>query len=79
MLRFNDNKTELMFVTTKGTKHLHSLPTSITISNSQFPFKQSVKNLDFTLDCHHTMNHMSPIFIGNATLHCVGWHIFVDS
>ena len=45
--------TELMLVTSKRTKHLHTLPTSITIGN---PFKQSVKNLGFTLDCHLTMN-----------------------
>ena len=31
-------------------KHLHNLPTSITIGNAQIPFKQSVKNLGFTLD-----------------------------
>ena len=62
MLKLNDNKTELMLVTSKRTKHLHSLPTSITIGNAQFPFKQSVKNLDFTLDCHLTMNaHVSII------------------
>ena len=42
--------------------HLHSMPTSITIGNAQIPFKQSVKNLGFTLDCHHTMNaHVSNI------------------
>ena len=45
MLKLNDNKTELMLVTSKRTKHLHSLPTSITIGNAQIPFKQSVKNL----------------------------------
>ena len=62
MLRLNDNKTELMFVTSKRTKHLHSLPTSITIGNAKIPFNQSVKNLDFTLDCHLTMNaHVSNI------------------
>ena len=33
MLKLNDNKTELMLVTTKRTKNLHSLPTSITIGN----------------------------------------------
>ena len=55
MLKLNDNKTELMLVTSKRTKHLHSLPTSITISNAQIPFKNSVKNLGFTLDCHLTM------------------------
>ena len=56
MLKLNDNKTELMLVTSKRTKHLHNLPTSIAIGNAQVPFKQSVKNLSFTLDCNLTMN-----------------------
>ena len=56
MLKLNDNKTELMLVTSKRTKHLHNLPTSITIGNAQVPFKQPVKNLGLTLDCHLTMN-----------------------
>ena len=51
-----------MLVTSKRTKNLHSLPTSITIGNAQIPFQQSVKNLGFTLDCHLTMNaHVSNI------------------
>ena len=51
-----------MLVTSKRIKHLHNLPTSITIGNAQIPFKQSVKNLGFTLDCHLTMNaHVSNI------------------
>ena len=62
MLKLNDNKTELMLVTSKRTKHLHNLPTLITIGNAQIPFKQSVKNFGFTLDCHLTMNaHVSNI------------------
>ena len=62
MLKLNDNKTELMLVTSKRTKHLHSLPTSITIDNAQIPFKKSVKKLGSTLDCHLTMNaHVSNI------------------
>ena len=62
MLKLNDNKTELMLVTSKRTKHLHSLPTSITIGNAQIPFKNFVKNLGFTLDCHLTTNaHVSNI------------------
>ena len=62
MHRLNDNKTDLMLVTSKRTRHLHGLPTSITIDNAQIPFKQSVKNLVFTLDCHVTMNaHVSNI------------------
>ena len=62
MLKLNDNKTDLMLVTSKRTKHLHNLPTSITMSNAQVPFRQSVKNLGFTLDCHLTMKaHVSYI------------------
>ena len=45
-----------MLVTSKRSKHLHNLPTSITISYAQISPKQSVKNLGITLDCHLTMN-----------------------
>ena len=31
MLKLNDYRTEFMLVTSKGTKHLHNVPTSITI------------------------------------------------
>ena len=62
MLKLNDNKTELMLVASNRTRHLYNLPTSITIGNAQIPFKQSVKNLGFTFDCHLTMNaHVSNI------------------
>ena len=62
MLKLNDNKTEHMLVTSRRTKHLHGLPTSITIGNAQIPFKNYVKNWDFTLDCRLTMNaHVSNI------------------
>ena len=62
MLKCNDNKTELMLVISKRTKHLHNLSTSITIGNAEIPFKQPVKNLCFTLDCLLTMNaHVSNI------------------
>ena len=62
MHKLNDNKAELMLVTSKRTKHLHNLPTSTTIGNAQIPFKQTVKKLGFTLDCHLTMNaHVSNI------------------
>ena len=60
--KLNDNKTELMLVTSKRTQHLQNLPTSITILNAQIPFKQSVKNFGLILDCHLTMNaHVSKI------------------
>ena len=62
MFKLNDNKTELILVTSKRTKHLHTLPTSITIGNAQLPFKQYVKNLGFTLDCNLAINaHVSNI------------------
>ena len=62
MLKPNDNKTELRLVTSKRTKHLHNLPTSITTGYAQIPFKQSLMNLGFTLDCHLTINaHVSNI------------------
>ena len=62
MLKLNDNKTELTLATFRRTKHLHNLPTSITMGSAQIPFKQSVKNLCFTLDCHLSMNaHVSNI------------------
>ena len=62
MLKLNDNKTELMPVTSKRTRHLNNLPTSITIGNDKFPFKQSVTKLGFALDCYLTMNtHVSNI------------------
>ena len=47
---------KIMLVSSNRAKHLRSLPTSITISNTQFPFKHSVKNLYLTLDCHLTLN-----------------------
>ena len=62
MFILNDNKTELILVTSKRTRHLQNQPTSITMGNAQIPFKQSVKNLGLTLDCHLTMNaHVSNI------------------
>ena len=62
MLKHNDNKTQLMLITSKRTKHLHNLPTSITIGNAQIPFKQSEKNLGLASGCHLTMNaHASNI------------------
>ena len=61
MLKLID-KREFMLVASKRTKHLHNLPNSNAIGNAQIPFKQSVKNLDFKLDCHLTMNaHVSYI------------------
>ena len=56
MLKLNANKTELMLVTSKCTKHVHYLPTLIAIGIAQIPFKPSVTNMGLTLGCHLTMN-----------------------
>ena len=62
MLKLNDCKTEHKLVTFKRIKHIHNLPTSITMGNAQISFKQSVKYLGSTLDCHLTMYaHVSDI------------------
>ena len=53
-----------MLFTSMRTKHLNNLPTSITIGNTQIPFKESAKNLGFTFDCHLTMNaHVHLLFL----------------
>ena len=56
MLQHSDNRKELILFTSNGTKHLHDLPTSITVGNNKITFKQSVKNLCLTLDCHLPTN-----------------------
>ena len=55
-----------MLVISKRTKHLLNLPTSITIGNAQIIFKQSAKNLGFTLDSHLTVN----AHVSNVALTC---------
>ena len=55
MLKLNNDKKELMVVTSNCAKNLHNLPNSVTIGNAQVPFKLSVKNLGITLDCHLTL------------------------
>ena len=62
MLKHNDNKTERMLVASKRTRHLHNLPTSVTIGNAQIPLRQSVNNYGLTFVYHLTMNaHVSNI------------------
>ena len=77
--KLNDNKTELMLVTSKRSKHFHNLPTSITIGNAQIPFKQFVKIFGFTLDCHLTMNAHVSIVPPTCYFEYIMWHLFIDS
>ena len=76
MLRLSSNKTELIHVTSKSNKYLHSLPKSITFGNAKFSLKEFVKNLSFALDNRLTMNaHVSII----ESLSYVVWHPYTDS
>ena len=62
MLKLNDSKTELMLVSSKISKHLHNLPTFITMGNAQIHLQTVCEKFGFTLDCHLTMNaHVSNI------------------
>ena len=56
-------------LTLNRTRHLHNLPTSITIGKAQISFKQSVKNLSFALGCHLILNapSMDPPFIAELS------------
>ena len=71
--------TELMLVTSKRTKRLHYLPTSITIGNVQSPFGQSLKIFGFTLDCHLTLNEQISTITRTCYIEVCHWHLFVDS
>ena len=79
MLKINDNMTELMLVTSKSSKHIHYLPTSITIDNAQILLRQSVKNLGVTLDCHLTMNAYVSNIAKTCYLELRRLHLFVDA
>ena len=47
---------KLMPVTSEKINHLCNSHNSITIGNASIPFKQSVKNIGSTLNCHLTTN-----------------------
>ena len=67
-INHESRETELMLVTSKTTKHLHNLPTSISIGNAQFTFKKSVKNLGYNLDFILLRMHVLPKLFGHAIL-----------
>jgi hypothetical protein len=55
-LRLNDEKTEVMVVSSPRISTSLQLPDSITIGNATVPYSDSVKNLGVTLDSHLTMH-----------------------
>ena len=80
MPKLNDNKTKLMLVICRRTKHLHNLPTSITIGNAQIPSSSLWKIWVLHWTVILLWMRMSPILLVHATLNCVVRQIlFVDS
>ena len=51
-LKLNDDKTEVMIISTSRMSTALSIPDSFDIGNASVPFSDTVKNLGVTLDCH---------------------------
>ena len=65
-LKLNDDKTEVMIISSSRMSTALSIPDSFDIGNASVPLSDTVKNLGVTLDCHlslktHVLNHsLSP-------------------
>ena len=51
-LKLNDDKTEVMIISSSRMSTALSIPESFVIGNGSVPFSDTVKNLGVTLDCH---------------------------
>ena len=51
-LKLNDDKTEVMIISSSSMSTALSIPDSFDIGNASVPFSDTVKNLGVTLDCH---------------------------
>ena len=51
-LKLNDDKTEVMIISSSRMSTALSIPESVDIGNGSVPFSDTVKNLGVTLDCH---------------------------
>ena len=51
-LKLNDDKTEVMIISSSRMSTALSIPDSFDIGNAPVPFSDTVKNLGVTLDCH---------------------------
>ena len=54
-LKLNDDKTEVMILSSPHMRHKLKIPDNMTIGNASIPFSKTVKNLGFTLDNHLEM------------------------
>ena len=80
-LKLNDDKTEVMIISSSRMSTALSIPDSFDIGNASVPFSDTVKNLGVTLDCHlslktHVLNpiypkllHMSIIMVVRLLAH----------
>ena len=62
-LKLNDDKTEVMIISSSRMSTALSIPDSFDIGNASVPFSDTGKNLGFTLDCHlclKTTNNSPP-------------------
>ena len=55
-LQLNDSKTECLLVRPQRLSSQHSLPSSISVGQSDVLFAQSARNLGVTVDCHLTLS-----------------------
>ena len=54
-LKLNDDKTEVMLITSNRMSTAIPVPDFFAVGNSSVPFSDTVKNLGVTLDCHLSM------------------------
>ena len=51
-LKLNDNKTEVMIISSSRMSTALSIPDSFYVGNASVPFSYTVKKLGYTMDCH---------------------------
>ena len=55
-LKLNDDKTEVVIISSNRMPTAHSIPDSFDIGNASVPYSDTVKNLGVTLDSHLSLN-----------------------
>ena len=65
-LKLNDDKTEVMIISSSRMSTALSIPDSFDIGNAPVPFSDTVKNLGVTLDCHLSLITHVPHLVRTA-------------
>ena len=73
-LKLNDDKTEVMIISSSRMSTALSIPDSFDIGNASVPFSDTVKNLGVTLDCHLSLKThvLNLVRIANFELRRIG-------